>query len=154
MDGIGTSVALSYFTQRELAARRGDGRMLGLIRVWNYFPGINEVDGGRERYRRFSVGHETMHAGDAREQAAETVGNVLAVIEQARGAGIAVADGGAYLQLKAYVRHPEYLPAIHERLTQAFGAGANVVYLQADICRSELLMEVEGVCFSKNNTAK
>jgi enamine deaminase RidA (YjgF/YER057c/UK114 family) len=91
------------------------------------------------------VGHETLHVGNAAEQARETVTNIVAVIAQAQRAGLDAASSSARLFLKAYLRHPDYLPVVQNRLTQTFGPEVNAIYLQADICRSSLLLEVEGV---------
>ena len=87
------------------------------------------------------VGHETLHAGNAAGQARETVVNLLAVMNEA-GAGKPTPHQSE-LWLKAYVRDPQYLPAIRHRLRRTFGRAANIVYLHADICRSDLLLEVE-----------
>lgn len=38
------------------AAMLGEVRSANLVRVWNYVPEINRVEGGMERYRSFSVG--------------------------------------------------------------------------------------------------
>jgi hypothetical protein len=48
--------------------------------------------------------------------------------------------------LKAYLRRPEDLTVVRNGLTDAFGRAATALYLQADICRSGLLVEVEAVC--------
>lgn len=92
------------------------------------------------------VGHETLHIGNATKQAEETVANILAVMAQAQLAGLDSASSSANLLLKAYLRHPDYLPVVQNQLTRTFGPEANVIYLQADICRKDLLLEVEGVC--------
>lgn len=91
------------------------------------------------------VGHETLHIGNVAKQAEETAANILAVIAQAQVARFDPASSTANLQLKAYLRHPDYLPVVQNRLAQTFGPGMSVIYLQADICRKDLLLEVEGV---------
>lgn len=90
------------------------------------------------------VGHETRHVGNAPEQARETIANLLAVIDEARGAGLRYGARGVF-SAKAYLRRPEFLPLVRDALAQAFGAGIDVVYLQADICRADLLLEIEAV---------
>ncbi len=95
------------------------------------------------------VGHVTMHAGDAPAQTRETVANLLTVIEQARLAGFDAASSNARLMLKAYLRRPDDLAMAQACLKQAFGAATQVVYLQADICRADLLVEVEGVYINR-----
>ena len=91
------------------------------------------------------VGHETLHVGDAPAQARETVANILAVLAQAQLAGMDAFSPNANLLLKAYLRHPDDLAMVRSCLMQAFGPTANALYLQADICRSDLLLEVEAV---------
>jgi enamine deaminase RidA (YjgF/YER057c/UK114 family) len=91
------------------------------------------------------VGHETRHKGEPAAQIAETIANIRALIEAAGEAGARPIRSGD-LMLKAYLRDPVYLPAMQRALTQAFG-DVRVAYLRADICRSDLLVEVEGMLF-------
>lgn len=37
---------------------------------------------------------------------------------------------------------------LRQRIAQAFGGAVPVVFLQADICRQELLIEIEGLAVS------
>jgi chorismate lyase/3-hydroxybenzoate synthase len=90
------------------------------------------------------VGHETRHIGDPAAQIEETLANIHALIDAAGYAVALSAANGADLLLKAYLRDPEYLPAVQNAVERTFGA-AGVVYLQADICRSDLLVEIEGL---------
>ena len=204
-----------------------------LLRVWNYFPGINAEDGALERYRRFSigrhaafaaragdaplpaasalgtqsgpltiyfiagrtpglaienprqmsayhyptdygprsplfsramvgvgdtarplfisgtasiVGHETRHAQDVSAQTTELLVNINALIEAAPDER--PAPPGAGWRLKAYIRNPADLPMVRDGLEAAVSPEAEIVYLQADICRRELLVEVEAVRLS------
>ena len=198
-----------------------------LLRVWNYFPHINDTDRGIERYREFNVGrHEafcgkrriigegfvpaacalgtrqdslvvcflagktpgvyienprqtnayrypndfgprsptfsrgvmvgdallisgtasivgskTMHPGDVMRQLDETLENLRVVVDQARVCGFVTQDPGG-LCLNVYLRHAGDYPAVRGRLNAEFG-GAHIVYLQADVCRADLLIEIE-----------
>lgn len=97
------------------------------------------------------VGHETLHAGDAVGQINETVANIKALLEQAgSGGGENARVDRKNLLLKAYLRHPSDLSVVEECLARTFGQRAHAVYLQADICRSDLLVEVEGACLAKS----
>ncbi len=49
----------------------------------------------------------------------------------------------ASLAYKVYVRNPVDLPLIQFQLQAALGPGAPILYLQADICRPDLLVEIE-----------
>ena len=89
------------------------------------------------------LGHRTVHAGDPAAQTRETLTNIEALLEAARrrGAGRFPLESLAY---KVYVRHPQDLPLIRAELDAAVGAAARV-YLQADICRHDLSVEIEAV---------
>jgi chorismate lyase/3-hydroxybenzoate synthase len=84
------------------------------------------------------VGHETKHAGDVGLQTDETVRNIARVLKEA-GAGL-----GDLVTAKAYVRRAEDQPVVAERLGATLGQ-TPVLYVCADVCRADLLVEVEGV---------
>lgn len=94
------------------------------------------------------VGHATQHVGDAPGQARETIANLQAVMAQAQLADPDRSSANVNLLLKAYLRNPRDLPLMRSCLRQAFGHAADVRYLHADICRADLLLEVEAVCSS------
>jgi chorismate lyase / 3-hydroxybenzoate synthase len=91
------------------------------------------------------IGHESAHEGDEREQTRETVRNIRALIDAANerigSERFALGD----LRYKVYVRHAEHLPSIERELRGQIGQRAPVMFLQADICRRELLVEIEAV---------
>ena len=91
------------------------------------------------------VGHETVHPGDVRAQTVESLDNIAAVLAQAslksRSGPFALGDLG----YRAYVRHTADLAAVREVVAQRLGA-APVTYVLADVCRADLLVEIEGQC--------
>ena len=83
------------------------------------------------------VGHKSLHHGDVERQVEETLDNLEELLP---------ADGPArFAALKVYVRRPEDLPAVRAGVAARVGSALPVLYLQADICREELLVEIEGV---------
>jgi chorismate lyase / 3-hydroxybenzoate synthase len=89
------------------------------------------------------VGHRSTHVGDIAAQTRETLLNIEALLTQAN-----TAAGGAHFALgslagKVYVRSPADLPIIQGELAPALSAGAHFIYLQADICRQDLSVEIE-----------
>lgn len=48
--------------------------------------------------------------------------------------------------LKVYLRKAEDLAAAKAAINQHFGEAVPAVYLLADICRQELLVEIDGLC--------
>ncbi|SFF25662.1 chorismate lyase / 3-hydroxybenzoate synthase [Fontimonas thermophila] len=90
------------------------------------------------------VGHETLHAGDAPRQLAETLANIDALL--ARAAQVhGDTDHRRWQpeQVKLYLREPALLEPIWRPLQQALGAGVPITALQGDICRTDLCLEVE-----------
>ena len=91
------------------------------------------------------VGHETIHCGDVVAQTRETMINIGALLEEANrivGSSRYSLDG---LKLKVYVRKPSDLPAVEATLSELLDAETSIVYLQADVCREDLLVEIEAV---------
>jgi enamine deaminase RidA (YjgF/YER057c/UK114 family) len=89
------------------------------------------------------VGHETVHAGDVAAQTRETLANIDALLDEAnRVLGAACYSLGA-LKFKVYVRQPADLRAIEGALTSVMRPVTPILYLHADICREDLLVEIE-----------
>jgi chorismate lyase/3-hydroxybenzoate synthase len=87
------------------------------------------------------VGHETRHVGDLAGQIAETAENLRAVIGQAEKlTGTPMRGEWA---LKIYVHDAAAEPLIAPTVDAIFGLAAQRVYLRGDICRRELLVEIE-----------
>lgn len=93
------------------------------------------------------VGHETLHANDVRGQTRETIANILALKNEATKHGVNTHD---YLShIKIYVRHATDVDAVREEVESAlvaknvFDKNADIVYFEADICRRDLLVEIE-----------
>lgn len=91
------------------------------------------------------VGHQTVHAGDVAAQTRETLVNIEALLGEANRVSGAPRFGMDTLAYKVYVRNSADLPLIQSQLHPALGSRAQVVYLQADICRQELLVEIEAI---------
>ena len=89
------------------------------------------------------VGHQTVHPGDVVAQCRESLANVAAVVEQANR----LARTGAYalgeMSYRVYVRETASQPIVAATLTPLLGAATDIVYVEADICRHDLLLEIE-----------
>jgi enamine deaminase RidA (YjgF/YER057c/UK114 family) len=91
------------------------------------------------------VGYETAHPGDVRAQTQETVRNIRAVLAAANERLGVDRFALERLSYKIYVRHSEDLSNIEQELRRAIGPAARALYLKADICRRDLLVEIEAV---------
>jgi chorismate lyase/3-hydroxybenzoate synthase len=83
------------------------------------------------------VGHRTLHAGDPAAQTRETLTNIEALLAQAPP--FTLED----LTYKIYVRNPPDLPLVQREIDAALGPRPPRVYLQADVCRADLAVEIE-----------
>jgi enamine deaminase RidA (YjgF/YER057c/UK114 family) len=95
------------------------------------------------------LGHETAHPASVGLQTRETLVNIRAVIEQAVLKGFAPVDIASGLALKVYVRHAEDFAEVVGIIQEEFGTLSELIVLQADICRVDLLVEIEAVCWSQ-----
>jgi chorismate lyase / 3-hydroxybenzoate synthase len=91
------------------------------------------------------VGHETIHRGDVAAQTRETMVNISALLAEANRVVGSARYGLAGLKLKVYLRNPGDLAAVEAALSRLLPPAARVLYLQADICRADLLVEIEAV---------
>jgi chorismate lyase/3-hydroxybenzoate synthase len=82
------------------------------------------------------VGHETVHVGDVGRQLDETVRNIETVLART---GKTLAD---VVAAKTYIRRAQDYEFIAGRLAEVFPVN---LYLEADICRKNLLLEIECV---------
>ena len=90
------------------------------------------------------VGYETLHQGDAEKQTVETLLNIRTLLQQ-----IPHYDPRqGRMLLKVYLRHTDDLPMVHGKVQAEFGPACKAVYLHSNICRSDLLLEIEGAYFN------
>jgi enamine deaminase RidA (YjgF/YER057c/UK114 family) len=97
------------------------------------------------------VGHQTIHVGDTAAQTRETLINIEALVEEANRVTRTDEFTLDALACKVYVRNPSELPVIQTELRAALGPSARAVYLQADICRRDLSVEIEATAMVKHS---
>jgi chorismate lyase / 3-hydroxybenzoate synthase len=91
------------------------------------------------------VGCETIHRGDVIAQTRETLINIGALVDEANRIVGAPSYALGALKLKVYVRNPDDLSAIEATLAEQLDPSTCIVYCQADVCREDLLVEIEAV---------
>ena len=89
------------------------------------------------------VGHQSLHPGDVAAQTRETLSNIQALVTEANRLQRSTRFAMEALAYKVYVRRPGDLSAIQAELAVSPIASAQTVYLRADICRADLLVEIE-----------
>ena len=90
------------------------------------------------------VGHRTMHPGDPAAQCCESMANIAAVVGEANRVCRSAAFAVTGLHYRVYVRHAADLDAIRRSLQPLIGT-APAIYVEADICRTDLLLEIEAM---------
>jgi chorismate lyase/3-hydroxybenzoate synthase len=89
------------------------------------------------------VGHESRHLGDLPAQIVETTENLRVLIEAAEQA--AATSFGGHWALKVYLHDAADRERVNAAIDPMFGPNCPRLYLRADMCRSELLVEIEAV---------
>ena len=90
------------------------------------------------------VGHETLHEENVLVQLEEILKNIEALggtVRDTHQQPIHDITGLSFM--KVYIRHPEHYQIIEEALSHRIGKDVSVIYLQGDICRENLLLEIE-----------
>jgi chorismate lyase/3-hydroxybenzoate synthase len=95
------------------------------------------------------VGHVSQHPGDLRAQLGETLENIRLLIGEAERRGLTPGKPG--WAFKVYLRHADDRDIVQPVLEHLFGDECTYLYLRADICRPELLVEIEALNIPEAN---
>ncbi|MCP2198285.1 FkbO/Hyg5 family chorismatase [Lentzea flava] len=93
-------------------------------------------------------GHETLHAGDIEAQVKLSLDNIEHLISDENLAAYEITQGNSLHNLdniKVYVRHRSDIPAVRRMCEERFSPNAHIQYLNVDVCRADLLVEIEGI---------
>jgi enamine deaminase RidA (YjgF/YER057c/UK114 family) len=101
------------------------------------------------------VGQKTIGRGDVREQTSNTIQNIESLIssENLQNCALFPAEvnlGREFKYIRVYVKNNEDIPAVKEICHQHFGNTPSL-YVQSDICREDLLVEIEGELLLRAN---
>ena len=102
------------------------------------------------------VNSESVFTGDIVRQTEQTIDNIERLIAPANYAGHGAPGAGATLgdlaKVRVYIKRPEDYVRCKAVCQRRFG-NIPAIYVFADVCRPELLVEIEGVAFSRNRPA-
>lgn len=92
------------------------------------------------------------HTGDLKRQTEQTIENIERLISRENFAFHGIKHAGSCLsdlaKIRVYLRRPEDYSQCKAICERRFGS-VPAIYAVADVCRPELLVEIEGVAFSK-----
>ncbi|MDI2032310.1 FkbO/Hyg5 family chorismatase [Saccharopolyspora sp. TS4A08] len=99
-------------------------------------------------------GHETLFAGDVEKQTLLALENIAHLVGSETAADYRIEQHNTLADLdtiKVYVRHREDIPAVRRICEEHFSPDAQVAYLNVDVCRADLSVELEGIVHAPRN---
>lgn len=98
------------------------------------------------------TGHETQHLGNIEKQLALCVSNIEHLLDTASDDHrFARTSFSACEQIKVYLKNTEHLAIVKLLLQDYIQQGANIHYFQGDMCRDDLLVEIEALAMHEKN---
>jgi chorismate lyase/3-hydroxybenzoate synthase len=92
------------------------------------------------------VGHESVHADDVLAQLTESLRNVGELVRSAQTEyGLPIHTPADLSQIKVYIRNEHDYELIRRQVHEQLGEAVPVIYLRGDLCRKNLLVELEGL---------
>ena len=91
------------------------------------------------------VGHHSLHPGDVSAQLREALANLAGLLDEGEAVSDLRFSHTEPEAMRVYLRTPEDLAAVQTEITRAGIAADAVVYLHGEVCRRELLVELEAV---------
>ena len=91
------------------------------------------------------AGHETRHVGQLLLQLEETLHNIEILLAAAASEGTPMPTLAAFDLFRIYLRDAADLELVRAPLARRLGPGPALHFVAADICRADLLLEIEGV---------
>lgn len=92
-------------------------------------------------------GHQTVALDNLKMQFETTVENICLVFKEMGLSGGVRPSPAAERRYKVYIRHRDQASRVMDLCRGIFQQGDRVSYLRADICRDDLLLEIEGSAF-------
>lgn len=92
------------------------------------------------------IGQDTVGVGNIKKQAIITIENIKTLTDPERISLITGKNANysaRFLLLRVYIKKQDYFRTVKE-MTEKYFPGVPVVYIEADICRDDLLTETEG----------
>ena len=95
------------------------------------------------------TGHDTQFAGDINRQTEICLSNIEQLISTAiHEQGMTPISLSDFSQYKVYIKNPKDIDTVRTHMQQMLGPSAPVYYLQGDMCRSDLSVEIEALAIT------
>ncbi len=110
---------------------------------------VKEWDTGKHLYISGTasiIGHESQHGDSLLPQLTESLRNMSTLVKSAKTEhGVDIHTLAELSQIKVYVRDGQDHGAIRSHIDAQLGDGVPAIYLGGDLCRKNLLVEIEGL---------
>lgn len=93
------------------------------------------------------LGEDTVHAGDVEKQTMTTIENINRLFSKENQEQLGLdfdVSRIRFSHLRVYVKHQKDIPAV-EKICESMLNCKSSLYLESDVCREDLLVEIEGV---------
>jgi enamine deaminase RidA (YjgF/YER057c/UK114 family) len=93
------------------------------------------------------IGEHTMHKGDVEKQTLTTIENIRRLFDKENQELLGLKFEVSKIQfshLRVYVKHMEDIPAVEKICNRELNCKSSL-FLESDVCREDLLVEIEGV---------
>ncbi len=93
------------------------------------------------------LGEKTMHVGDVKKQTLTTIENIYRLFSRENQDRLGIhfdISEIRFSHLRVYVKHQKDIPLVR-RICQEKLNSSSMLFLESDVCREELLVEIEGV---------
>lgn len=93
--------------------------------------------------------HSTQHEGDINRQTEVCLDNIQHLLNTAihdhQLPNISISD---FTQLKVFIKHSEHIKTVRTHIESLLGTHTSVIYLNGDMCRTDLLVEIEAIAIT------
>ncbi|MEZ5070872.1 MAG: hypothetical protein R2751_07855 [Bacteroidales bacterium] len=93
------------------------------------------------------LGEKTVHVGDVEKQTLTTIENIKGLFSKENQNHLGLSFDVSKIQfshLRVYVKYQDDIPAVR-RVCEAELLSSSMLFLESDVCREDLLVEIEGV---------
>ena len=93
------------------------------------------------------LGEKSMHVGDVKKQTLTTIENIFKLFSKENQESLGLEFDVSKIRfshLRAYVKYKKDIPIVKEICQSRLNSNSSL-YLVSDICRKDLLVEIEGV---------
>ncbi|QNU66097.1 reactive intermediate/imine deaminase [Ruminiclostridium herbifermentans] len=94
------------------------------------------------------LGSDTVHVGNVGKQCETTLENIRVLISSSNLSNYGIKENFTLDNIdciKVYIKNNEDFEVIKDICSNAFSKNRSIAYLKADVCRNDLLVEIEGI---------